>query len=208
VWTTPWFSAKLFPAVCRRGAVMQEFPPRYRIYLAGPDVFLPDSVALAGRLKAVCAANGAVGLYPMDNIAEPDAPRRMAHAIRVANEAMIAGCDAVVANMRPFRGPGMDGGTAYEIGYARALGKLVIGYTPDQRDYAERVGECMPLLRGTDGMLRDRDGQSVEEFGLVDNLMMADGAFVVVPTFEEAVALAVLGLRQADETGGGAWTGP
>jgi hypothetical protein len=38
--------------------------------------------------------------------------------------------------------------------------------------------------------------------------MMADGAFVVVPTFEEAVALAVLGLRQADETGGGAWTGP
>ena len=40
------------------------------IYLAGPEVFLPDPLRAAARMKAVCARLGAVGRFPMDNQAD------------------------------------------------------------------------------------------------------------------------------------------
>lgn len=90
--------------------------------------------------------------------------------------AMIRACDAVVANMAPFRGPGMDGGTAYEMGVAAALGKLVVGYTPEPNSYVERVRRLHSCREHPDG-LRDADGYLVEDFGVwaADNLMMAWG---------------------------------
>ena len=53
------------------------------IYLAGPEVFLPDPWARARELKAICAARGAVGWFPMDNqdgVLHPD-PDEMASRI-------------------------------------------------------------------------------------------------------------------------------
>ncbi len=163
-------------------------PTMIRIYLAGPDVFLPEPLRRGAELKALCAACGTVGLFPMDHelLDAADRPR----AIREANMAMIRGCDAVVANMTPFRGASMDPGTAYEMGAASALGKLVVGYTTDARCYVERVCAVMQVRRTADGMLRDPDAMSVEEFGLplVDNLMMARGIEALFATAAEAIA--------------------
>ena len=38
-----------------------------KIYLAGPDVFLPDAVEIGRQKAAICAAHGLAGLYPLDN---------------------------------------------------------------------------------------------------------------------------------------------
>ena len=170
-------------------------PSTIRIYLAGPDVFLPDPVRRGAELKAQCAARGVVGLFPMDHDL-PDAADRP-RAIREANMAMIRCCDAVVANMTPFRGPSMDPGAAYEMGAASALAKLVVGYTADRRPYVDRVSAFMKVHRTADGVLRDQDAMSVEEFGLplVDNLMMAHGVDAMFETAAEAIAFVAARLR-------------
>jgi nucleoside 2-deoxyribosyltransferase len=37
-----------------------------KIYLAGPDVFLPDAVDVGRRKVALCSRDGLIGLYPLD----------------------------------------------------------------------------------------------------------------------------------------------
>jgi nucleoside 2-deoxyribosyltransferase len=37
-----------------------------RIYLAGPEVFLPNVAEIAREKKAICAAAGFVGVFPLD----------------------------------------------------------------------------------------------------------------------------------------------
>ncbi len=165
------------------------------LYLAGPDVFGPDPVARGAALKALCIAAGAVGLFPLDGdlvnvVHDPG-------AIRDANMAMIRRCDALVANMTPFRGPSMDPGTAYEMGAAAALGRLVVGYTADPRPYAERLAAAMPVARAADGALRDADGMAVEQFAmpLADNLMMACGVAALFDNAVDAIGFAAARLR-------------
>ena len=37
---------------------------------------------------------------------------------------MMDAADAIIANLTPFRGPGADAGTVYELGYMAGRGKL------------------------------------------------------------------------------------
>ena len=170
---------------------MSEPDAIFRIYLAGPDVFRPDTVEHGALLKAICASVGALGLYPMDNdvAGAVDVPG----AIRTANMELIKSCDALVANMTPFRGPSMDPGTAYEMGVATALGKLVVGYTSDPLSYTDRVSAFINVQQSDDGTQRDVNGMQVEDFGfpLVDNLMMARGIDALFTDVVDAVTYAV-----------------
>jgi nucleoside 2-deoxyribosyltransferase len=70
-----------------------------------------------------------------------------------------------------FRGPGADAGTVYEPGYMARCGKLCLGYRNDPSPYAERVARFTEL-KTSDGRLIDAQGLTVENFGMVDNLMM------------------------------------
>jgi nucleoside 2-deoxyribosyltransferase len=138
-----------------------------KIYLAGPDVFLPDAVEFGRRKVDFCARHGMTGLYPLDNkinLPTADASLRIFRG----NEAMMNEADAVIANLTPFRGPGADAGTVYELGYMAGRGKLCLGYSNDPRLYSERVGE----VKIRDGRLTDAQGLTVENFDLADNLMM------------------------------------
>lgn len=78
-----------------------------KIYLAGPDVFLPDAVEIGQRKAAICARHGVRGLYPLDNVIDLTAGDASL-AIFKGNEAMMDSADAVIANLTPFRGPGAD----------------------------------------------------------------------------------------------------
>jgi nucleoside 2-deoxyribosyltransferase len=147
-----------------------------RVYLAGPEVFLQQAAQIAACKKQLCAEHGMIGLWPLDNepIVEPigRTPSRLkvARAIGAGNEALIRGADLLIANCSPFRGVSMDVGTAYEIGYARALGKPVFGYSNVIAGYKRRV---VRYRRLGDPLNADAPGSAIEDFGLWDNLMIA-----------------------------------
>lgn len=176
-----------------------------KIYLAGPGVFRPDALAHGEMLKGICAAHGAVGLFPFDNeVAGEEPGPRLAHLIKAANLRLIAEADAVIADMDPFRGPSTDVGTAFEMGVAegfniavqavlaaeaaRARTKPVVGYSSDRRAYLERVRALTSLRHAPDGAWRDGRDMSVEDFGLTDNLMIGYEPQALCGSAEEAVA--------------------
>jgi len=177
-----------------------------KIYLAGPDVFLPDAVAIGRRKADLCAQHGLTGLYPLDNAVDL-AASDVSLAIFKGNEAMMDAADAIIANLTPFRGPGADAGTVYELGYMAGRGKPLFAYSNDPTTYVERVARTHHLTKSSRGILIDRDSLAVEDFGLSDNLMMIHaldlhGAALVTPrempadiwrdltTFEACVRLA------------------
>jgi nucleoside 2-deoxyribosyltransferase len=141
-----------------------------KIYLAGPDVFLPDAVEIGRRKAEICARHGLSGIYPLDNTIDRLASDISLRIFR-ANQAMMDEADAIIANLTPFRGPGADPGTVYELGYMAGRGKRCLGYSNDPGSYADRVRR-FTSVSAADGRLVDADGLTVEDFGLNDNLMM------------------------------------
>ncbi|TVY31886.1 Uncharacterized protein LSUB1_G008613 [Lachnellula subtilissima] len=137
--------------------------PKPKIYLAGPDVFYPNTVARGLELKTLCTLHGAIGLFPLDNeISSVElGSHAMADAIRTANMKLIASADGILVNitpelkhtkqntnsptqMTPFRGPSMDVGTAYEMGAGAALGKHIVGYLRGEKlGYTKKYKPCI-----------------------------------------------------------------
>ena len=140
------------------------------IYLAGPDVFLPDAIEIGRQKAAICAAHGLTGLYPLDNAIDLTASDASRQIFR-GNVAMMDAADAIIANLTPFRGPGADPGTVYELGYMAGTGKFCLAYSNEDAAYADRAGRFTDVT-AEDGRLVDAQGLTVEDFGLVDNLMM------------------------------------
>ncbi len=166
------------------------------VYLAGPEVFFPDVEKIAERLKAACAEAGLIGLFPTDAERPSGAGVSLARAIYLGNVALIERSAAVIADISPFRGAGMDPGTAWEIGYAIARGLPVFAWSLDLRPYAERVGPARPGPRGP----VDADGLLVEDFGLVENLMIAESVLAVDGSFEAALQRCATHLEAAKGT--------
>jgi nucleoside 2-deoxyribosyltransferase len=149
---------------------------RLRIYLAGPEVFLPDAKSVGAAKVAMCSVFGFEGVFPLDNaldLAGLD-KHTQARLILDANEALMRSCDMIVANATPFRGVSMDSGTAYEIGFMRALDRPVFAYTNAPSDYAVRARAYRsgPPTRED----CDRPDIEVEDFDLAENLMIACAA--------------------------------
>ena len=92
------------------------------------------------------------------------------YGIARRNEMHIRNSDAILANLTPFRGPGADPGTVYEIGFGRAIGRPVFGYATVAADYANRVRR-LPGSTAT----HDEAGLAIEDFGLFENLMISCG---------------------------------
>lgn len=156
------------------------------LYLAGPDVFRPDAPAEGERLKALCAAQGLKGIFPLDGAeAQADAAQIRAKCI-----ADIEACTAVVANVSPFRGPHMDPGTAWELGYAEARGKPIFLWSAERQPLAGRIAAA-PTASG----LRDEAGWLVENFGAPENLMITLQDTPVHESPEAAIEAAAAYLR-------------
>src|SRR5271167_1308460 len=147
-----------------------------RVYLAGPDVFLPDPGAWLERKKAICAGFRLTGVSPLDPLMhEPAAWTALPEWRRIAlrNEAHVRSCAAIIANLTPFRGPSADVGTVYEVGFARGLGLRVFGYATVTAAFLDRTLASIGGGHQTqDGSWWDADGLLVEQFGLFDNLMI------------------------------------
>ena len=160
--------------------------PRPRIYLAGPDVFLPDAAARFAELKAACERAGLEGLEPSDGDIPADfqgTDDERARRIYDGNIARIRQADGVLANLCDFRGLEPDSGTVFEVGFAAALGKPVAAYGVAPGSYAERVASSRPCQPDAAGVLREQaDGTMVEGLGQRLNLMLTGSAHIADST--------------------------
>ena len=166
--------------------------PAVRVYLSGPEVFLPDAADVCYRAAGVFAEVNALAdvgvrfvpfMPPVDSyVAIGDVPNPAdAQRIYRANLSLLEKADCLAANVVPFRGPGMDPGTAFEMGYMRARGLPLVAYedasafpggkATHSMDYADRVAQDYGVTRNDSGCLVDRNGVLVPNFGLPDNLM-------------------------------------
>lgn len=164
-----------------------------KIYLAGPDVFLPNALEHSEWMKRVCAEYGVEGMFPLDGqveFKEDDSGPEKGLKIYQADVDLVTECDALVANLNPFRGVSADPGTCVEIGIALAQGKPVAVYTEDQSIYKDRAEK--------NGF--GDDGWNLEDFGMVDNLMMLGPSKNVVHlTFEEAIVDLATQLKESKD---------
>ncbi|TYC57660.1 nucleoside 2-deoxyribosyltransferase [Marinobacter sp. BW6] len=141
-----------------------------RIYLAGPEVFFPaeEHRAIVDEKKRLLREAGLEGVDPLDTelvFSEDAAKQDRGHRIYHANRDLMDSCDAIIANLTPFRGISADPGTVFEVGYMIGQGKSAFGFTLDSRHYRERTGAAD---------LDDPD-HSIEDFEMSDNLMIEGG---------------------------------
>lgn len=149
-----------------------------KLYLAGPEVFLPNARDILDAKAALTRAHGFEPICPGDIFIEP-APTRHEFGLKISavDEGMMNRADGVIANLTPFRGIAADVGTAFELGYMCAQGKLVAAYTNvTANHYARTSGFYGGEVReGADGRKRGPDGMSLEDFDMIENLMLHGG---------------------------------
>jgi len=169
-----------------------------KIYLAGPEVFLPNAIEVLNSMKKICEKYNFVGMSPMDadlSIAKGKEllPMEIADLIFINNTRFIEECEYVVANCSSFRGPLVDDGTSWEIGYAFGLRKVIFGYLPEKLTLVDNVINRIETKIHSSGHPIDSDGYLVNEnFGNSINLMLefsilSSGGSLVVGDFEKCM---------------------
>lgn len=151
-----------------------------KVYLAGPQVFLPNAEEWFEQAIATCLALDLIALVPLNKSLTG------ATEIFEYNKTLIRQADCVLADITPFRGSEPDSGTAWEIGFAHALDKPVFMYSKNclsMRDKALRYfGKS-----GYDQCEYFPDGMSAEGFGYAVNLMLAKSGQTLKADIDEAV---------------------
>ena len=149
-----------------------------KIYTAGPEVFLANARDIMAAKTALCRAYGFSAICPGDlDIPKAETMKAFGLAISQVDEEMMDAADAVIANLTPFRGLAADVGTCFELGYMCAQGKLVAAYTNVVEDHYARTVAYYggQISQDADGYKRGPDGLSLEDFDMIDNLMLQGG---------------------------------
>nr|WP_295111093.1 nucleoside 2-deoxyribosyltransferase [uncultured Caulobacter sp.] len=161
--------------------------PVRSLWLAGPEVWLPDSEAQAARQRALCLD---AGLEPLIQTRMPpgegsdELEARQFYAGRMAQ---LRQADAAVINLTPFRGPSADTGAVFEAGVLAGLGKPTFAYvniaSELQVEYVARVDAILGATLDENRIWRDGDGCVIEDYGLPETVMLwgeARRLFVIV----------------------------
>ncbi|ACM28558.1 nucleoside 2-deoxyribosyltransferase [Agrobacterium sp. SHOUNA12C] len=149
-----------------------------RAYLAGPEVFLPNAREILDRKIALARSYGFTPVSPGDLVVpETETKRQRGLAISAINESLMLSADLIIANLTPFRGVAADVGTAFELGFMCARGCPAFAFSNSTKSHFERVSRFYggSIHLGDDGRYRGTDGMSLENFDMVDNLMLDGG---------------------------------
>lgn len=143
-----------------------------KIYIAGPDVFEPNSIEIGQEYSKLCEEYGFEGLYPLDNIVDFNQEKnKIAQDIYKANVDLIKQADIVIANLSAFRGKESDSGTVWECGFASALGKEVYGYLDTDKNYIDTFEDNEKKV--LNDVIVDMDNKTIEDFDYPLNLMIS-----------------------------------
>ena len=162
--------------------------PVRSIWLAGPEPWLPEAQAQAGRQRAACAEVGFTGLTPAPGAAgDEDGSEIQARELYAARMAQLRQADAGIINLTPFRGPSCASAAAFEAGVLAGLGRPIMAYLnisdESEAEYVDRVEATVGAERDEAGVWRDGEGCRIEDFGLPETVMLwaeARRLFVVV----------------------------
>ena len=167
------------------------------IYIAGPDLFLPDWPERAARATALCAEYGLIAILPVPaipltgpGVTELSNAEGAGKVFQACREA-VRKADGVIANLSPFRGSEPDSGTVVECAMSHVLGIPVIGY-------ASGKGSIIPIDSDSSGRLLAPDGGWVEQFGLSHNVMVHGICTAMTSDLIEAVSLMAALLEKRD----------
>ena len=137
---------------------------KFKIYVAGPDVFRKDYVEYQKETRGIfkefnsrVTAHEFIPVFPSEANNLPEDGSK-AKKIYEGNINIMGECDACVANMEDFSGVSTDVGTAFEMGYMKASGKPVAGYKKDTSTINNRKNDWGSWV--------------FEDFDLQDNLML------------------------------------
>jgi nucleoside 2-deoxyribosyltransferase len=143
--------------------------------LAGPGVFLQDPNSYFANKRNICLKYDILGISPFDSELNADIkePIVLAEHISSNNEKIMHNCDIIIADLTPWHGPSADVGTAFELGFMRALNKPLYAYSNDPDSFYDRVLKMIGPVNGTDMLGRELvNGFAIENFGMNDNLML------------------------------------
>lgn len=149
-----------------------------KIYLAGPDVFLPKPIEAGNRKKDLCKKYGFMGIFPMDNKISSGHKtlRSVGLAIYQGDIALMDSADCIIANMTPYNGVSCDIGTGFEIGYMRGKQKPIFAYSNISQDFLARQKSMFAYYTDAQNIYRDKDtDMAFVNFNCTDNPML-DGA--------------------------------
>jgi nucleoside 2-deoxyribosyltransferase len=175
-----------------------------RVYIAGFEVFLPYYRSVFKKYETLCRDAGVTALVPFEVERHPaanESEKEKAERIVRRNMQMIHDCDAVIANLNFFRGFEPDSGTAFEVGYATALQKPVVGYYQNQNTLRGRIQlharreKIVSIIQGSRMVYGDQVTH-IEEFGFPVNIMLACNAHLVCGDFKHALQKVTHILRQ------------
>lgn len=176
-----------------------------KVYLAGPEVFLANAQEILNAKAELARQAGFVPLSPGD-LDIPPAPTKKGLGLSISeiDEQMMLEADIIIANLTPFRGLAADVGTAFELGFMCGQGKHAFAYTNVAADHGARIHTYYDgaIVADAEGRHRGPDGLAVEDFDMIDNLMLhggverRDGAVVVHDAAADALYTDLTGFRE------------
>lgn len=155
--------------------------PKPKVYIAGPDIFSLKWPEISSAIVQASEDLGMTPLFPFTPGATMDVlgfagisavgTREDAAEAREHCLSQLRSCDAVIANITPFRGDEPDSGTVAEIITAHEWGKPVVAYTHDPRMTDQR--HDLRSRTTNNGSMVCNDGFLVERYNLPCNIMVA-----------------------------------
>lgn len=166
-----------------------------RIYLADLVRYEEDADVQYGIMKDICQSYGLEAVTPIDcaeGIRELDSKNPYVRAGALAENycRLIAGCDAVLADLNHYRGYECANDVGFECGVGFEFGKQLFGYMADTRPCIEKIPNY-----GEAAGYRDFTGCNVENFNYPINLMFASSMEIWQADFEAAVKKAAEQLK-------------
>lgn len=205
----------------RAKAAAVEQPLRKLIFFADNSRLRPDNEDIRNAVEAKCARYGLAAEWPSEHFLFPTGltaaeRERGSAALRPINRDVerllpkawrkLTGCDAIVAEITPFRGPHMSPVIAFEIGVAVAWGIPVFAWTASTiqtrwappgcrlrfRAMLERVRLWAGAELSPDGNWRDDDEHLIENFDAAEPAAIAGNLVSLDASRDGALAAASL----------------
>lgn len=169
-----------------------------KAYLAGTEIFYPDSEETQKKYHALCEKYGIIGFYPADAAPDDefkeyekkdDSLHEMEVQMFTHDLNHIKRTDIIIANLNDYRGNEPDSGTAVECGLAFGYGHRCFAFIDDARPMPQRFKGIKKTR--ADGTVTDKDGANLEDFDSPLNLMFCE--FTI---FEGDFETALKGIRE------------